>query len=61
MVDVARHSARLAETVIKEGDWISIDGEAGAVYLWKCNIAVDRPEAELTEVERWRTKSLTHS
>jgi pyruvate,orthophosphate dikinase len=61
MVDVARHSAQLAETPIKEGDWISIDGETGAIYLGKCSIVVERPEAELNELERWRAKSFAHS
>ena len=56
-VDAAAHSARLAGTTIKEGDWLSIDGEAGTIYLGRCNVVVDRPEAELAEIERWRTKS----
>jgi hypothetical protein len=35
--------------------------EAGTIYLGQCHVAVDRPEAELAEIERWRTKSLEHS
>ena len=61
LVDVASHSARLAEAVVNEGDWLSINGEAGTIYLGKCNVVIDRPEAELDEVERWRAKSLAHS
>jgi pyruvate,orthophosphate dikinase len=56
-VDAASHSAQLAGTPIKEGDWLSIDGEAGTIYLGQCNVAVDRPEAELAEVERWRAEA----
>jgi pyruvate, orthophosphate dikinase len=60
-VDVSSHSARLAGTTIQEGDWLSIDGEAGTIFLGQCNVVVDRPDAELAEIERWRTKSLEHS
>ena len=60
-VDVASHRAQLGMTAIKEGDWLSIDGEMGTIYLGQCNVVVDQPEAELAEIERWRTKSLEHS
>ena len=60
-VDVASHGARLAGTAIKEGDWLSIDGETGTIYLGRCNVVVERPEAELAEIERWRSKSLAHA
>ncbi len=53
-VDVAGHCARLARAAIKEGDWLSIDGEAGAIYLGRGNVVAERPQAELAEVERWR-------
>jgi pyruvate,orthophosphate dikinase len=53
-VDPAHHSARLAGTAIDEGDWLSIDGEAGTIYLGRANVVVERPEAELAEIERWR-------
>jgi hypothetical protein len=39
----------------------AIDGEMGTIYLGQCNVVVDQPEAELAEIERWRTKSLEHS
>ena len=57
-VDVAKHSARLAGSAIEEGDWLSIDGEAGSIYLGQCDVVVDRPDAELAEIERWRSKPL---
>ena len=53
-IDVAGHCAQLAEVAIKEGDWLSIDGEAGAIYLGRGNVVAERPEAELAEIERWR-------
>jgi len=54
-VDVAAHSARLAGAAIQEGDWLSLDGEAGTIYLGRGNVTVERPEAELAEIERWRS------
>jgi pyruvate,orthophosphate dikinase len=55
-IEATSHSGRLAGTAIKEGDWLSMDGEAGTIYLDRCNVVVEWPEAELAEVERWRAK-----
>ena len=60
-VDAAGHGARLAGTAIKEADWLSIDGETGAIYLGRCDVVAERPDAELAEIERWRSKSLAHA
>jgi pyruvate,orthophosphate dikinase len=46
--------ARLGQARIKEGDWLSLDGETGAVFLGRREIAAQRPEAELAEIARWR-------
>ena len=48
-------------TAIHEGDRLSIDGETGAIYLGRRNVVADRPEAELAELERWRSKSLAQA
>jgi len=53
-VDVAQHRALLSGTTIKDGEWLSIDGGRGAIYLGRGKIVVDRPEAQLAEVARWR-------
>jgi len=53
-IDVAGRRAQLAGAAIKEGDWLSIDGEAGAIYLGRGEIVTERPEAELAEIESWR-------
>jgi len=50
----AARMARLAATTISEGDWLSIDGEAGAIYLGRGDVVSERPDVELAEVERWR-------
>ena len=53
-VDAKRHCGKLGETAIREGDWVSIDAEAGAIHLGQARFAIERPEAELAEIERWR-------
>ena len=58
MVDAKNHCARFAGAMILEGDWLSIDGVAGTIYLGRGNVVVDRPEAELAIVNRWRNASL---
>jgi pyruvate,orthophosphate dikinase len=55
-IDLADRSARLARAIIKEGDWLSIDGEAGTIYLGRAKIIEERPAAELAEVSRWRNQ-----
>ena len=46
--------------MLKEGDWLTIDGQTGAVYLGQVKVAVERPDAELAEIERWRNHSTRH-
>ncbi|MGA2894751.1 MAG: PEP/pyruvate-binding domain-containing protein [Xanthobacteraceae bacterium] len=53
-VDVAGRCALVPATTIKEGDWLSVDGETGAIYLGVGRVVTDRPAAELAEIERWR-------
>lgn len=54
---VDSHSARLGTANLKEGDWLSIDGETGTIYLGRCDTIIERPEAELREIERWHAES----
>jgi len=53
-VDIVRHCAHLPRTTVNEGDWLSIDGEGGAVYFGRANVVASRPDAQLAEIERWR-------
>jgi pyruvate,orthophosphate dikinase len=55
-VDVTVGRATLSGATIKEGDWLSIDGEAGAVYRGRGRIVLDRLEEERAEIESWRRK-----
>jgi pyruvate,orthophosphate dikinase len=55
-IDAASHAAQLGGAAIREGDWLSIDGEAGTIHLGRGNVVVDRPEADLAAVAGWRSK-----
>lgn len=55
-IDMAANKAMLAGHEIAEGDWISIDGDSGHVHQGRHEIVVTRPEAELSEIERWRSQ-----
>jgi pyruvate,orthophosphate dikinase len=55
-IDEAARRAALGAAAIKEGDWLSIDGDSGAVYLGRCEMIAERPEAELAEIESWRLR-----
>ena len=54
-VDADARCAHLPLAVVREGDWLSIDGDAGTIYLGRGTILSERPETELAEVQRWRT------
>ncbi|MGC2777458.1 MAG: PEP/pyruvate-binding domain-containing protein [Bradyrhizobium sp.] len=54
-IDDEARQARIGDTVISPGDWITIDGNAGCVYLGRGEIVARRPEAELAELSTWRS------
>jgi len=59
-VDAANRTASVAGKPINGGDWLTIDGETGAIYLGQVKVAVERPDAELAEIERWRNHAIRH-
>jgi len=54
IVEPAQHRARLDGAALNEGDWLSIDGEAGTVHVGRGTVVTERPDAELQEIARWR-------
>ncbi len=57
-VDAAGHRAQVSGAVVNQGDWLTIDGGSGAIYLGQCRIVVEQPEAELAELARWHGEVL---
>jgi pyruvate,orthophosphate dikinase len=53
-VDVDRHWAQLGQRTVREGDWMSIDGGRGTIHLGRGQLGIDRPQAQLAEIDRWR-------
>jgi len=52
--DPSCRRAQVDAATIEQGDWISVDGDSGEVYLGRQKIVIERPEDELAEVDRWR-------
>ena len=49
-----RAKAEIGGVPLEEGDWISVDGDTGEVFFGQREIATERPEAMLAEIETWR-------
>jgi pyruvate,orthophosphate dikinase len=56
-IDEAKRQARIGAVAIAEGDWLSIDGDAGAVFAGRLPIVVTRPEDDLAEWRRWKEQA----
>ena len=60
VIDEDAGRASLSSEPLREGDWISLDGDAGEVSLGRREIITETPDAELAEIARWRT-ALRHA
>ena len=48
--------ARLGDATIAGGDWITIAGDTGRIYLGRLDVIATRPDAELAEIAKWRAE-----
>jgi len=55
-VDPEAQRASIDGMPIAEGDWISIDGGTGEVFLGQRDIVTEWPQAALDEVAKWRAE-----
>ncbi|HXW26634.1 MAG TPA: PEP/pyruvate-binding domain-containing protein [Xanthobacteraceae bacterium] len=55
-VDATGRNAAIAGHALDVGDWLSLDGESGEIYLGKRDIVRERPQAELAAIEAWKRK-----
>ena len=56
-IDLDARQAQLADATLAEGDWITIEGDAGKLYLGRGQTVERRPEAELAEIARWQSQA----
>lgn len=56
-IDLVAGRAELGDVAFAEGDWITIEGDAGELYLGRCETIRTRPEAELAEIAAWQAQS----
>ncbi len=54
VIDVASERAMLGGQPIASGDWITIDGDTGRLFLGRLATVAARPEAELAEIASWQ-------
>jgi pyruvate,orthophosphate dikinase len=54
-IDPAARTLRIGDHVMAEGDFLSIDGNDGAIYSGELTVVTERPERELAVIEGWRT------
>jgi pyruvate, orthophosphate dikinase len=53
-IDQVRRYCRVGKVNLREGEFLSLDGNDGSVYSGKLEILAERPEAELTKIASWR-------
>ncbi len=53
-IDEAKRQARIGALSIAEGDWLSIDGDAGIVFAGRLPIVDTRPDDDLAEWMHWK-------
>lgn len=56
-IDPEARTVRLGEAALAEGDWLSIDGEAGTIFPGRRDVITLTPDAELARVASWRAKA----
>jgi pyruvate,orthophosphate dikinase len=56
-IDTVAKQAQIAGATLSEGDWITIEGDSGQLYLGRCRTVETRPEAELAEIAAWRSQT----
>ena len=53
-IDPAHRQCRIGGALLNEGEYVSLDGNSGAVYAGKLEALIERPKRALAAIERWR-------
>ena len=54
-IDPVRHRCTIGTVTLREGDFISIDGNTGAVYRGRVRILSKRPDELIAKIHHWQT------
>ncbi len=54
LIDPSARTCRIGPRDFTEGDWVTLDGDQGAVYAGRLEVVVERPAAAFANVTRWR-------
>ncbi len=60
VIDEKNHTAILGGANIREGDWLSLDGDRGEISLGQRAIVTEEP-LELVEIARWRPSAVVRA
>lgn len=58
-VDPGLRTCQIAGQNFAEGDWLTLDGNSGDVYGGRLDVTLERPEAQLAVIARWRASEAT--
>jgi pyruvate, orthophosphate dikinase len=53
-IDMDRRQCKIGDTVLNEGDLLSLDGNTGAVHLGRVTPVIERPDKALAAIAAWR-------
>jgi pyruvate,orthophosphate dikinase len=53
-IDLSKRQCRIGGTLVNEGDYLSLDGNTGAVRQGKLALLTERPERALAAIAQWR-------
>jgi pyruvate,orthophosphate dikinase len=60
-IDLEKRQCRIGGTLFDEGDFLSLDGNAGAVYPGRLAPLTERPERALEAIAEWRRGAAQNS
>jgi len=59
-IDMPTRRCRIGETMLNEGDFLSLDGNTGAIYAGWLEPVIERPERALATIRGWMEARLAH-
>jgi len=57
-IDLSRRCCRIGGKTLREGEFLSLDGNNGDVYAGKLEVVTERPERELARIARWHASTV---